>query len=85
MGAAGVEDVDGWVEAVHGGWMGGFPLPEPEAEAEAVQEGQGVEAVEVVQEEVVAEPVKRGRKRMSEAGPGSTAPKGKKRGRKSVM
>jgi len=81
MGAGGVEDVDGWVEAVHGGWMGGFPLPEPVA----VQEGQGVEEVEVVQEEVVAEPVKRGKKRMSEAGPGSTAPKGKKRGRKSVM
>jgi hypothetical protein len=43
-----------------------------------------VEGVEVIEEEVVA-PVKRGRKRMSEAGPGPSATKGKKRGRKSVM
>lgn len=74
MGAPEVEEIEGWKEACHGGWMGGFPIPEPEAP----------DGIEVVEE--VAEPVKRGRKRMSEvAGAGQISSRGKKRGRKSAL
>jgi hypothetical protein len=79
--ADGVGDVEGWNEAVNGGWMAGFPIPEPEHEAEVVDEEADAEAEDtgVVHEaEEVVKPVKRGRKRASEAASKPKASKGKK-------
>jgi hypothetical protein len=74
LGAPEAEEIEGWREAMNGGWMGGFSIP-PE---------EGVEEMEVVEE--VAEPVKKGRKRGSEAAGGAQgAQRGKKRGRKSAV
>jgi hypothetical protein len=72
------EEIEGWREAMHGGWMGGLPIPQDEVE------DPPEEAEVEVEEEILAEPVKKGRKRMSEAAPaeaGVKAPKGKKRRR----
>ena len=83
--AEGVEELEGWNEAVHGGWMAGLPIPqpelepEPEPEVEVVEEEAEIEEVEVEHEpEVVKEPVKRGRKRASEAAAKPKASKSKK-------
>jgi len=76
MGATEAEEVEGWREACHGGWMGGFPVDL------GVEEEGGM----VLEEEVVvAEPVKKGKKRASEVVGGQAASKGKKRGRKSAV
>ena len=77
MGATEAEEVEGWREACHGGWMGGFPVDLGGEE----EDGGRVMA----EEEVVAEPVKKGKKRASEVVGGQAASKGKKRGRKSAV
>lgn len=78
LGAPEAEAIEGWREACHGGWMGGFPF----------DVGVADEVGESVVDEVV-EPVKKSRKRVSEAagGAGGTpvGPKGRKRGRKSAV
>ena len=76
MGATEAEEVEGWREACHGGWIGGSPV-----DLGGEEEGGMVMA----EEEVVAEPVKKGRKRASEVVGGQAASKGKKRVRKSAV
>jgi len=72
LGAPEAEEIEGWREAMHGGWLGGFSIPPEEVGVEAVEE--------------VAEPAKKGRKRGSEAAGGPQgAYRGKKRGRKSAV
>jgi hypothetical protein len=74
VGAPEAEVIEGWREAMNGGWLGGFSIP-PE---------EGVGEMEVVEE--VAEPVKKGRKRGSEAAGGVQGSyRGKKRGRKTAV
>jgi len=73
VGAPEAEEIEGWREAMHGGWMGGFSIPPEE-----------VEEMGLVEE--VAEPVKKGRKRASEAASGAQgASRGKRRSRKSAV
>jgi hypothetical protein len=76
LGAPEAEEIEGWKEACLGGWMGGFPLD--------LGVDARVEGVEAVEE--VFEPVKKGRKRASEAAGGAqVASRGKKRGRKNAF
>lgn len=59
--ARGVGEIEGWAEAVHGGWMGGFAIPQREAEEEAVvavEEDETMEAIEP-EDEVVIAPIKK--------------------------
>jgi hypothetical protein len=79
------EEIEGWKEAMHGGWMDGFPVPIPleeEAGEEVLVPDQGLEEMEEI---IAVQPAKKGRKRMSEAGSadgvGKAAGKGKKRRR----
>jgi hypothetical protein len=79
------EEIEGWREAMHGGWMGGFSIPIPleeEVGEEVIVQDQGQDEMEEV---IALQPAKKGRKRMSEAGPADgqvkTAGKGKKRRR----
>lgn len=68
MWADGVENVEGWAEAVHGGWMGGKEIDQPEAAIEEeVMEADNDAEIEMEAEADVEE----------EAAPASS--KGKKR------
>jgi vacuolar protein sorting-associated protein 72 len=66
VGASGTEELEGWSEAVNGGWMAGFPIPIPEEE----QPEGGV--LETVEEVGPAEIPKKGRKRGPKAAVGSS-------------
>lgn len=46
--AEGVEEVSGWHDAIHGGWIGGEELLEPESDEEPIPQSgkRGIEQVE---------------------------------------
>ena len=82
MWADGVENVEGWAEAVHGGWMGGKEIDQPaEAMEEEVtkaendaEEGMEAEVDADVEEEVAPAPSK-GKKRKAAGGVDAPAAK----------
>ena len=72
MWADGVENVEGWAEAVHGGWMGGKEIDQPEAaiEEEVMEADNDVETemeaeaeADVEEEEEAAPAPSKGKKR----------------------
>jgi vacuolar protein sorting-associated protein 72 len=79
LSADGVEEVEGWREAIHGGWMGGFAIPPEEEEEEPIVIAEEEVVVEEQEPEVVVEPVKKGKKRSAKPPKEAVKPtKGKK-------
>ncbi|EIW73587.1 hypothetical protein TREMEDRAFT_59761 [Tremella mesenterica DSM 1558] len=61
--AEGVEDVEGWKEALHGGWIAGRKLPERTAVGEEVPEERGEVLGEGIHESGQVDNVSKGKKR----------------------
>lgn len=79
--AEGAEEIEGWRDAVHGGWMAGLAIPpdEEEEDPDVADEEEPAEVAEV-EPEAAVRPAKKGKKRGGKSESAQPA-KGKKRRR----